>query len=208
MSEIPWIFLLLSYLLGAIPSSFLGARLARGIDLRQHGSGNLGATNTFRVLGWKVALPVLLFDMFKGWFPTFAFPGWDGTPEPTWALVYGALAVLGHVFSPYVAFRGGKGVATSAGMLLALAWPAVLIGFVIWAAIVAATRIVSLASLIAAAAVPLIVWWIYGVGSTLWLCVAVALFVVFAHRSNVGRLLRGEENRFGRKSGKGREVVP
>ena len=77
--------LVVSYLIGAIPSSFVAARTARGIDLRQHGSGNLGATNAFRVLGWKLALPVLVFDVSKGWFPTFAFPAWDGAEAGGWA---------------------------------------------------------------------------------------------------------------------------
>lgn len=209
MSYAPWLFLLLSYLLGAIPSSYLGGRLVRGMDLRQHGSGNLGATNTFRVLGWKVALPVLMFDIFKGWFPTYAFPIWDGSPVQGWALAYGAGAVLGHVFSPYVAFRGGKGVATGTGMLLALAWPAVAVGFVIWVTLVMATRIVSLASLVAALSVPIVVWWVYGIGPLLWLCVALALFVMLAHRTNIRRLLRGEESRFGgRPPDEHDEVVP
>lgn len=200
MSYTPWLLLLASYLIGAIPSSYIGGRMVRGIDLRAHGSGNLGATNTFRVLGWRTALPVLLFDMGKGFLPTYSFPLWDGTPAETWALAYGAGAVLGHVFSPYVAFRGGKGVATSAGMLLALAWPAMLSGLVVWLLVVFASRIVSLASLAAAAVVPVIVWWLYGIGPTLWLCVALAVFVVFAHRSNIGRLVRGQETRFGQKS--------
>lgn len=194
----PWLFLLLAYLVGAIPTSYIGGRLVRGIDLRAHGSGNLGATNTFRVLGWKAALPVLIVDVAKGWFPAAWFVHWDGSPAAAWALAYGAAAVLGHVFSPYVAFKGGKGVATSSGMLLALAPFAVLVGLVVWLVVVFATRIVSLASLAAAAVVPVVVYFVYGVGPIFGLCIAVAVFIVFAHRANVGRLLRGEENRFSR----------
>lgn len=197
----PWLLLLLSYMIGAIPSSYVGARYARGIDLRRHGSGNLGATNAFRVLGWKVALPVLLFDILKGWFPTFAFAGWDGSTAGGWAFAYGCAAIVGHVFSPYVAFKGGKGVATSAGMLLALAPWGLLAGFVAWVGLVRATRIVSLSSIAAAAVVPVVVAFVYGIGAVFWICVAVAAFVVFAHRTNLKRLARGEEPRFGRKAG-------
>jgi glycerol-3-phosphate acyltransferase PlsY len=198
---VTWLLLVASYLLGAIPSSYVGARVARGIDLREFGSGNLGATNAFRVLGWKVALPVLVFDVFKGWFPTFAFPAWDGAGAPGWAFAYGCAAIVGHVFSPYVAFKGGKGVATSAGMLLALAPLGLLAGSVVWLALVWATRIVSLSSLVAAAVVPIVVAFVHGIGPVFWVCVAVAAFVAFAHRSNLKRLARGEEPRFGRKSG-------
>jgi len=194
-----WVLLAVAYLLGAVPSSYVAGRVARGVDLRTQGSGNLGATNAFRVLGWRVALPVLLFDIFKGWFPAYAFPLWDGAPSPWWALAYGAAAVLGHVFSPYVTFKGGKGVATSAGFLLALAPLAVGIGFIVWLIIVFSTKIVSIASLVAAATVPVTVYFGYGAGPILWLCLGMVAFVIFAHRANIRRLMRGEENRFGRR---------
>ncbi len=193
----PFGFVLLSYLLGAVPSSYLAGRLGRGLDLREHGSGNLGATNAFRVLGWRLALPVLVFDVFKGWFPTSFFPLWDGSRDRAWIAAYAVAAVVGHVFSMYVGFRGGKGVATSAGVLLALAPWAVLAGLVVWLAVIALTRIVSLASIIAAVAVPLVVWIQRGDPVVLTLCSGLALFVIFAHRTNIRRLLRGEEHRFG-----------
>ena len=201
-----WILLVASYLIGAIPSSFVGGRMVRGIDLRKHGSGNLGATNAFRVLGWKVALPVVIFDILKGWFPTFAFPLWDGVAPHAaaaggWAYAYGAAAILGHVFSPYVAFKGGKGVATSSGLLIALAPWGLLAGFITWAALVWMTRIVSVSSIAAALVVPIVVAFVYGIGPVFWVCVGIAAFVVFAHRSNLKRLMRGEEARFGRKPG-------
>ncbi len=192
----PLPLLVASYLIGAIPSSYVAGRLARGIDLREHGSGNLGATNAFRVLGWRVALPVLVFDLSKGWFPTFFFPRWDGAPA-LWALAYAAAAVIGHLFSIYVGFRGGKGVATSGGVLLALAPLAVLTGFVVWALLVLATRTVSLASIAAAAVVPLVVALTAGATPVFWLCAALAALVIFAHRGNIRRLLRGEEPRVG-----------
>jgi glycerol-3-phosphate acyltransferase PlsY len=193
-----------AYLVGAIPTSWIVARLVRGIDLREHGSGNLGATNAYRVLGWRPALPIFIVDIAKGWFPTAMFPLWDGRPAPEWALAFGAAAIIGHVWSIWVGFRGGKGVATSAGVLLALSPAAVGIGFAVWAAITFSTGYVSLGSIAAAALIPMLVGVLDGPGPVLWLTVALAAFVIFAHRSNIGRLLAGTENRFGRRAGEAR----
>jgi glycerol-3-phosphate acyltransferase PlsY len=195
-----WLLLLAAYLVGAIPTSYLVGKLARGIDLREHGSGNLGATNAYRVLGWRAAMPIFIVDIAKGWFPAFWFPRWDGQPALTWALAYGAAAIVGHVFSVYVGFRGGKGVATSAGVFLALAPRAVLVGLVVWATLVYATGYVSLASVTAAAILPLAVLLFQGVGPVFWLSLALAIFVIYAHRTNLGRLMRGEEHRFGTRA--------
>jgi acyl phosphate:glycerol-3-phosphate acyltransferase len=192
-----WLLLLAAYLIGATPTSYLVARWTRGIDLRQHGSGNLGATNAFRVLGWKAALPIFVIDIAKGWFPTVVFPPADGRPA-AWALAYGAAAIVGHVFSVFVAFRGGKGVATGAGVFLALAPAAVLIGLLVWLTLVLTTGYVSLASVTAAALLPLLLLLFRGVDAVLWLSIALAGFVIWAHRANVRRLLRGEEHRFRR----------
>ena len=117
MAALPW--LLASYLLGAMPTSYLAARLVRGIDLREHGSRNLGATNLYRVLGWRFAVPVGLFDAAKGLIPVLVFAP-RVTPSELFALVCGLTAVLGHVFSVFVGFKGGKGVATAAGVMLGL----------------------------------------------------------------------------------------
>lgn len=205
----PVLLLLLAYLIGATPTSFWVGRTFYGIDLREEGSGNLGATNTFRVLGWKAALPVMVVDVAKGWLPVWLFPQLD-VPEAAWAwtLAYAGAAILGHVFSLWVRFRGGKGVATSAGVFLALAPWAVLVGLVIWLGVVLTTRIVSLGSILAALSIPVVVYLTphEGGGALVGFTVALALFVLWAHRSNVVRLLRGEEHRFGR--GEGRHVVP
>lgn len=195
-----WLLLLAAYLLGATPTSYIVGRLARGIDLRQHGSGNLGATNAFRVLGWKAAAPIFIVDIAKGWFPAACFPLWDGSARLEWALAYGAAAIVGHMYSVYVGFRGGKGVATSAGVFLALAPYAVLVGLVVWSVIVYVTGYVSLASIAAAVLLPPLVFGLQGAGATFWLALALAAFVVFAHRANIRRLLRGEEHRFRRKA--------
>jgi glycerol-3-phosphate acyltransferase PlsY len=196
--------LIASYLLGSIPTSYILGRVVRGIDLRQHGSGNLGATNAFRVLGWRIAVPVLAVDVAKGWAPTYFFPLWDGRAAPEWALAYGAVAVLGHVYSVWVGFRGGKGVATGAGVFLALAPAALLAAFAVWVLLVLATRIVSVASIAAALVVPVAVFVTQGSGPVLWLAVALAVFIVYAHRANVRRLLRGEERRLEWPAGGGR----
>jgi glycerol-3-phosphate acyltransferase PlsY len=198
----PWLFVLLSYLWGAIPASYVAGRLARGIDLREHGSGNLGATNTFRVLGAKVAAPVMAFDILKGLLPVVLFSQWDGSPDWRWELAYGAAAIVGHVFSVYMRFRGGKGVATSAGVFLALAPVAVGVGLATWLVVMRFTRMVSAGSIAAAATVGLLLLLAPVLGTPVRdevriLGGAIVLFVIFAHRSNIGRILRGVEPRFG-----------
>jgi acyl phosphate:glycerol-3-phosphate acyltransferase len=195
------LLVLAAYLLGAFPTSYLVARATRGIDLRQHGSGNLGATNAFRVLGWKAASPIFIFDILKGFIPAFWFPLLDGVAAgPLWALAYGSAAVLGHVFSVFVGFKGGKGVATGAGVFLALAPLAILGSLLIWAGLVLGTGYVSLGSVVAAAALPLLVWLSGARPEVLLLSLALAAFVIYAHRANIRRLLRGEEHRFGRRA--------
>jgi glycerol-3-phosphate acyltransferase PlsY len=194
----PWLGVVLAYLLGSVPASYLAGKLARGIDLREHGSGNLGATNTFRVLGAKVAAPVMLFDVLKGWAPAALFPLWDSSPLWSWALAYGAAAIVGHVFSLYMRFKGGKGVATAAGVFLALAPAAVGVGLLAWLLVLGVTRMVSAASITAAVALLAALVLTEGRPAVLALGVAVAAFVIYAHRANIGRILRGEEHRFGR----------
>jgi acyl phosphate:glycerol-3-phosphate acyltransferase len=195
----PWVLLVASYLLGSVPASYLAGKWTRGIDLRKHGSGNLGATNTFRVLGPRVAAPVMLFDMAKGFVPVFLFARWDGAVDVRWALAYGAAAIVGHVFSIYMGFRGGKGVATGSGVFLALAPLAVGIGFLVWLVTLWRTRMVSLGSVLAAVTVGLLLLLTpYAELPVRVLGIGIALFILFAHRSNIGRILRGEEPRFGR----------
>lgn len=193
-------FLLLvpgAYVLGATPTSHWVALRFHGVDLRERGSGNLGATNTYRELGAGVALPVLLFDIFKGWGPVFLALHLAGAGTGL-AVATGAAAVLGHVFSFWVGFRGGKGVATGAGVFLALSPLALGIVFLVWLATLALTRIVSLGSILAALLLPAAVWATGSAGGpTLVFASAVALFVIWAHRDNLRRLFRGEEGRIG-----------
>lgn len=193
------LFLIAGYLLGSIPTSYLAGR-KRGLDLRQHGSGNLGATNTVRVLGWRMGSVVLAADVLKGWFPAFFFINWDGQPYGELAAAYGAAAILGHVYPVFVGFRGGKGVATGAGVFLALAPVALGVVLAIWALAVWLTRIVSLASLIAAVAAPLVVLVALGIGAPFWLALGLMLLVINAHRTNIRRVFSGQEPRLKRNA--------
>jgi glycerol-3-phosphate acyltransferase PlsY len=197
----PFLLLILAYLLGATPTGLWVGKRFFGIDLRIIGSGNLGATNTFRVLGWKAALPVMLVDVLKGWLPTWLFPrlAYPGSAWG-WTLAFGAAAILGHVYSVWVRFKGGKGVATSGGVFLALAPWAVLVAALAWTVTVWSTRIVSLGSVIAALVLPAAVALTphQGGSALIWFSVGLSLFVIAAHRANLGRLARGEEHRFGR----------
>ena len=201
MAALPW--LLASYLLGAMPTSYLAARLFRGIDLRQHGSRNLGATNLYRVLGWRFAIPVGLFDAAKGLVPVLVFAPRVSSSE-LFALVCGMTAVLGHVFSVFVGFKGGKGVATAAGVMLGLTPAALGVALVgVGARWCTLTGYVSLGSIAAAAVFPVAVWLIDPPErpAMLWLDVAVAAAIIWLHRANIRRLLKGTENRFGRRRG-------
>ncbi len=192
------LWLLASYVLGSLPTSYLAAKFGAGIDLREVGSKSLGATNVYRVLGWKYAIPVGVIDMAKGAIPVLAFAPRAGTAE--WIpLATGTAAVVGHVFSVFVRFRGGKGVATAAGAVVALQPGALGLAAIVWVGVLLSTHIVSLASMAGAVAFPVAVWivdrdnvWLLGAGS------ALALFIVFTHRANIRRMLEGTEHRFGR----------
>jgi len=190
-----------SYLVGATPTAYIAGRLARGIDLREHGSRNLGATNVYRVLGWRWAIPVALIDVAKGAMPVALFARWT-SGGPWLAVAMGVAAVVGHVFSPYMRFKGGKGVATALGVFLALAPLAVLIALPVWGGSLWLTGYVSLSSLLAAASFPV---WVRLTAprevAAFWASVALAALILFSHRGNVQRLLAGTENRFHTRRG-------
>ena len=186
-----------SYLMGAIPTSYIVGRAFRGIDLREVGSRNLGATNLYRTMGWKYAVPVGLFDVAKGAIPVAVFGAQVTTPA-LFPVYCGIAAVLGHVFSVFVGFKGGKGVATAAGVVLGLAPYALLAVAVAWAIIVWLTGYVSLGSVIAASLFPVGAELLHpDRPEPLWFDILLAAFLVFKHRSNIQRLLNGTENRFG-----------
>ena len=198
----PAIGLLLAYVLGSVPAAYIAGKAMKGVDLRTVGSGNLGATNVYRTLGWKVALIVLLFDAAKGALPVVLFPNWfDAVPPTQWAIGYGLAAIIGHVRPVFLLWKGGgKGVATAAGVFLALAPMAMGVAVAVWLGVLLVSGYVSLASLVGAALLAIILVVTEGIRSPIAIVgVVLAAFVFFTHRANIGRLRRGEEHRFGRK---------
>ena len=188
---------LAAYLVGSVPAAYLAGK-ARGVDLRKHGSGNLGATNAWRVLGWKIGLAVYLFDPLKGALPVLLLPRPATNPE-LWAIAYGVATIAGHVRPIFLGGRGGgKGVATAGGVFLALAPAALLVALAAFAVVFLASGYVSLGSLTAAVVLPVTLLVLDGARITpvLVVGVLVAAFVFWTHRANIGRLRRGEENRF------------
>ncbi|MDQ7842879.1 MAG: glycerol-3-phosphate 1-O-acyltransferase PlsY [Armatimonadota bacterium] len=182
-----------AYLLGAVPTGLLLIRLLRGVDIRAYGSGNIGASNAFRLAGPSVAAAVLVLDTAKGVVPVLLARSWGLTPAAV--VLVGLAAIAGHDWSPFLRFRGGKGVATSLGVLLVLSPAAAAVAVAVWAVVIAATQVASLASLLAAAAVPGVMWWRGEPGEHLGFALVALALVTFAHRANIGRLLRGVELR-------------
>jgi len=203
------VLLIGSYLLGSIPFGYLAGRL-KGTDIRQAGSGNVGATNVVRVLGKGYGYPVFALDVLKGFgavkISMLIAPG--RPPEWNSPEIFGIFAalssVLGHLYPPWLKFKGGKGVATSAGALFALTPVATLIGVAIWLTVFWLTRYVSLASITAAVVLPIVILVVTSqnqnnCGALVYSSVLVAAVVVWRHRSNLSRLLQGTEPRFTRK---------
>jgi len=193
-----------SYLLGSIPAAYIAGR-SRGMDLRKHGSGNLGATNVMRVLGTRMGLAVFAFDALKGAVPVLVFSrvvappnGW--TPVLV-GIMCGVAAIVGHVRPVYLRFgRGGKGVATAAGVFLALAPVQTALALFVFAVVLLSSGFVSLGSLTSAAILPILLAITEGVRSPLFgISALLAAFVFWTHRANIGRLQRGEEHRFGKR---------
>ncbi|PYK11828.1 MAG: acyl-phosphate glycerol 3-phosphate acyltransferase [Verrucomicrobia bacterium] len=198
-----------SYLLGSIPFGYLAGRIA-GIDIRKFGSGNVGATNVTRTLGKAYGYPVFMADFLKGFGAVKASLLIAARAEPVWSsqevfgIVAAICAVLGHSFPVWLHFKGGKGVATSAGSLFALAPVAASFGAAVWIVTFAVTRYVSVASVAATASLPVIVlittWLRQTAGKSLFYSsVCLAAVVIWRHRSNLSRLVRGTEPRFIRK---------
>lgn len=203
------VLLIGSYLLGSIPFGYLAGRLG-GIDIRHVGSGNVGATNVVRVLGKIYGYPVFALDVLKGFAAVKISMSMTPGPPPEWnsAEIVGILAgmssVLGHLYPPWLSFKGGKGVATAGGVLLALMPIATLIGAAIWIIVFWLTRYVSMASITAAVLLPIVIlvvsWQDQNRKKPLvYSSACVAALVVWRHRSNLSRLMRGTEPRFARK---------
>ncbi len=201
-----------AYLLGSIPTGYLVGR-ARGVDLRQAGSGNIGATNALRVLGKPAGIFVLIVDALKGVLAATVVPrlAWqnfatsatsDATAGmPVWLpILAGIAAVLGHNFTVWLRFRGGKGVATSAGVLLGVLPLPFLMVLAVFLLALAITRVVSLSSLVAAAALPPAAWWSSRQPLLLAFAVALSGLIFVRHRANIRRILAGTEPRLGQKA--------
>jgi len=195
-------FILISYLIGSIPTSYLVGKGIGRIDLRRHGSGNLGATNAFRVLGWKIGVFVLCCDIIKGALPVIFLPKLateaanPGIALHNMALIIGLAAILGHVFTVFMRFKGGKGVATSMGVFLALVPYPLLIALGISLIIIGATRYVSAGSLVGAIVLPILVYIFHPDRISLVVFTAlVGILVIVRHRSNIIRLIKGKENK-------------
>ena len=209
---------LLAYLLGSIPTGYLAGR-ARGVDIRTLGSGNIGATNVFRVLGRPLGSVVLVIDALKGWVSAALVPGlvlnfWPGAPADAGSapeylrIVAGLAAILGHNYTCWLKFKGGKGIATSAGVLAALMPVAFAISLVVWIVVCRLTRYVSVASIAAALVLPFGAW---GNGRSPRLIIvacAIAVLAIYKHKANLRRLMQGTENQIGRKAPPAAEGKP
>ena len=195
------ISLIIVYLIGSIPFAYIYAKVFRKIDIREHGSGNVGATNVVRVLGTKAGVIVLLLDMLKGFVPVLIFThciGW--TKDIQWVpVLIGIFAILGHTFTVFLSFKGGKGVATSAGVFLALSPYAVIGTLLLFAIIVWISKYVSLGSMVAALFLVLVQTFMYYQGYSnpyiLAFALILAFFIIYKHKSNISRLIKGTENK-------------
>lgn len=198
---------LTAYLLGSIPTGFLVAQ-AKGVDIRAVGSGNIGATNVLRTLGKSAGIFVLLVDALKGWLAVVPLPrlvltvfgfSSDAPTLETCQIIGGVCAILGHNYTCWLQFKGGKGVATSAGVLLALVPWALLTIVIIWILVFAGTRYVSMGSLAAAVALPFASWLTHESLTKVVVTAAMGALAIHKHRGNIQRLLNGTEPRFGEK---------
>lgn len=195
----PLLGVLIAYLAGSIPFAYL-AGMAKSIDLREHGSGNLGATNAMRVLGPRIGGLVYLGDTLKGMLPALLLPRYIDSARPDlWAIAFGVAAIVGHVRPIFLMGQGGgKGVATAGGVFFGLAWFPALIAFVLFVAAVALTRRVSVGSLVAAVVLPTALIVARGPTDPLALIsCAIALLVIWLHRANLARLRAGTEPKIG-----------
>lgn len=201
------ITILVAYLLGSIPTGFLVAK-AKGIDIRTVGSGNIGATNVFRALGTPAGIAVLLADALKGWVAVVPVSRlvshwlWPdaSVQEREWlAICAGIAAILGHNYTCWLHFKGGKGIATSAGVLLALVPLSLAIILTVWILVFAFSRYVSLASISASFTLPFAAWFTKESKSMILVTAGMAALAIYKHKGNIQRLLKGTESRIGSK---------
>ena len=187
------LLLICAYLLGSVPTGLLLAR-ALGVNIRETGSGNIGATNVYRTMGRKVGILTLVGDCLKGLIPVLVAK-WLGLSD-LWVAAIGLAAFLGHVYTIFLCFKGGKGVATALGVFLGTSPLSVLVGLAIFALVLYRWRYVSLASITAAALIPAAVWLTGAPHETVLMSLAIAAVVIFRHRENISRLAAGTESTF------------
>ncbi len=192
--------ILVSYLIGSIPTAYIFGRLIKGIDIRQHGSGNVGATNAFRILGKGPGTVVLLIDIFKGAIVTSLVADLFGMTDPLARVFLGLVVVCGHNWTVFLNFKGGKGIATSLGVLIGLTIaigsirPVVLYTLLTWVVCFVISGYVSLASIIASVVLPILSLAFPQPFAVVFLAIVLCVFVVFRHRPNITRLLEGKES--------------
>ena len=193
------IFILAAYLLGSVPFGLIAGFRIKSLDIREHGSKNIGATNVFRVVGKKWGLTVLLLDAIKGYVACMLPAFFGQSLALPFQLLLGISAILGHSFPVWLNFKGGKGVATSLGVFLAIAWIPTLITFGLWILCFAITHIISISSLVAAVIFPVMITWRYAGTSDmkflLPISIILAVFIFYTHRANIQRLRQGTEKK-------------
>lgn len=195
-------YLVLAYVCGSVPYGLLAGKMIKGIDIRDYGSGNIGASNVWRTLGPTAAIVVFILDVGKGFIPVIAFKMmghyWQWSP-----MLIGLAAYFGHNYSPFLKFKGGKGVATSLGVAVAFSWQAGLIGFAVWALCLAITRYISVSSMVATPIASVSIWYFnhYQIPYALFGVLA-TVFVIVKHKSNMERLRKGTEPKVGEKKKK------
>ncbi len=208
------VVIMLSYLVGSIPTSIIVSKLTHGIDIRNHGSGNAGGTNVIRVVGWKIGVLVIAIDIFKGYVATMLVTKLMYGPIPfnnrtpfeditVIRIIAGCAAVLGHIWTAFSSFRGGKGIATAGGVLVALAPVELLVALGVFLLVFTISRYVSLGSISAALSFPLAMLFrhnifhaeLYGYHTLIFFSIGLSLLLVYTHRSNIKRLIEGTENR-------------
>lgn len=213
------LIIVLSYLVGSIPTSIIVSKLTKGIDIRKHGSGNAGGTNVARVLGWRAGILVIMIDILKGYAATQLIPKLMLGPIPfenrtpfedytVIQLIAGCAAIMGHIWTAFGSFRGGKGIATAGGVLASLATVEMAVAIGVFVVVIFASRTVSLGSLSAALSLPLAMFFrhnifhaeLQGYHSLIFFTIGIALLLVYTHRENIRRLRAGTESRLTVKS--------
>jgi glycerol-3-phosphate acyltransferase PlsY len=190
---------IIAYLLGSIPFSVWIGKTFYGIDVREHGSGNAGATNTLRVLGKKTGFLVLFLDSLKGFLAANVVRVLDIDESMllNYQMLFGMMAVLGHIYPIFAGFKGGKGIATLLGIVIAMSWKVSLVCMLCFVLIVWLTRFISVGSMLTCLLSPLFVFMIHGNEMVfIYFCIGIAVMVVYTHRSNLQRLMSGTENKF------------